>query len=59
MSGVFDKFQKEERDKMIRLGMKIAQMHMEGKSIEEIEKQTNVSKKLLKEVLESVFEEVE
>lgn len=59
MAGVFDKFQKEEHDKMIRLGMEIAQMYMNGKSIEDIAKQTNLSEELLKEVLESVFDEVE
>lgn len=51
MAGVFDKFQKEENDKMIMLGMKIGHMHALGKSIEEIAKETNLSEQLIEEVI--------
>lgn len=51
MGGVFDKFQKEENEKMIKLGMRVMKMYMSGKSIEEIAERTNLSEQLIREVV--------
>lgn len=51
MAGVFDKFQEEEREKMLKLGAKIARMYLSGKSITEISERTNLSEEKLKELL--------
>ena len=50
MAGVFDKFQKEENDKMIRLGARIMKMYLSGESIAEIAKQTNLTEQELEEI---------
>ena len=50
MAGVFDKFQKEENDKMVRLGARIMKMYLSGESIAEIAKQTNLTEQELEEI---------
>lgn len=51
MTGVFDKYQKEENKKMIRLGAKIFRLYNSGKSISEIAIQTNLTEEEVKEAI--------
>lgn len=52
MGAVFDKFQEQEREEMIQLGMMIVGMYSLGKSTEEIAKQTNLPKQKVEKFIE-------
>lgn len=51
MGAVFDKFQKEENKKMLKLGGKVMKMYTSGKSIKEIVERTNLSKQEVEEIV--------